>query len=64
MESNEFGLWIIDEEELDSEERKNLPWYEEDEDSMPRREEEPVNWHATLDSDCRILSETQLAQRR
>ena len=23
-----------------------------------------LNWHATLDSDCRILSETQLAQRR
>ena len=45
MESNEFGLWIIDEEELDSEERKNLPWYEEeDEDSMPRREEEPDPW--------------------
>ncbi|MBR3257980.1 MAG: hypothetical protein IKF96_03225 [Eggerthellaceae bacterium] len=45
MESNEFGLWIIDEEELDPEERKNLPWYEEeDEDSMPRREEEPDPW--------------------
>ena len=44
MESNEFGLWIIDEEELDPEERKNLPWYEEDEDSMPRREKEPDPW--------------------
>ncbi len=45
MESNEFGLWIIDEEELDPEERKNLPWYvEEAEEPLPRSKEEPDPW--------------------
>ena len=34
MEFSEFGLWIIDEDELTEEERANLPWNnEEDEDN-------------------------------
>ncbi|MBR3258233.1 MAG: hypothetical protein IKF96_04505 [Eggerthellaceae bacterium] len=45
MEFSEFGILILDEDELDPEERKNLPWYDEgEEDPIPRKPEEPDPW--------------------
>ena len=48
MEFSEFGLVILDEDELTEEERANLPWYNEDDgvDGGYRipKDDEPDPW--------------------